>query len=482
MNSEGAHDEVYANRAAEERRHYDSVAVFDDLPAIYHYWSHTYIRPMLEPLGCSRPAELFARYLLEGAKLCGADRPVFASVGSGDANNEIEVARLLKDAGLAEFTIECIEFNPALIERSIVAARDAGLAQHLTFLEQDFNVWQPARVYHGVIANQSLHHVSNLEGLFDTIRNALAPGGFFVASDIIGRNGHQRWPEARRVVERFWSELPAPYKHHRQLDRYEEQFQDWDCSAEGFEGIRSQDVLTLLIERFSFHAYIGFGSAIDPFVDRGFGPNFDAEAQWDRSFIDRVHAHDERGLLEGALTPTHMFAVMSLQPCENPYYARGLSPEASVRDAGRPASESAIDEHPAAELVVEPQLPLRGRARQIGIARGLQIDGWVGRSLEFTIAADEDVDQIRVHVTMPVGQTRSVLSIDVDGVSAGTSAMEPGVPLTAAMRVARGSTATIRITTAATVNHKRDGISDDERDLGFHLDEIFFEHVRGGHT
>ena len=46
--------------------------------------------------------------------------------------------------------------------------------------------------YDAVIANQSLHHVTNLEGLFDAIRHSLHPTGVFVTSDMIGRNGHDR--------------------------------------------------------------------------------------------------------------------------------------------------------------------------------------------------------------------------------------------------------------------------------------------------
>ena len=42
-----------------------------------------------------------------------------------------------------------------------------------------------------------------------------------------------------------------------------------------FEGIRAQDILPLLVERFTFDEFIGFGNVIDPFVDRSFGPNFD---------------------------------------------------------------------------------------------------------------------------------------------------------------------------------------------------------------
>ena len=111
-------------------------------------------------------------------------------------------------------------------------------------------------------------------------------------------------------MREFWSEMPTEYRYNRQLRRQDDEFLDWDCSISGFEGIRAQDILPLLVERFSFDMFIGFGNVIDPFVDRGFGPNFSVDSQRDKDFIDRVHARDEAEIVAGRIKPTHMFAVM----------------------------------------------------------------------------------------------------------------------------------------------------------------------------
>jgi hypothetical protein len=113
------------------------------------------------------------------------------------------------------------------------------------------------------------------------------------------------------AVRHFWRRLPPSYRYNWQLRRYEESFMDWNCATEAFEGIRAQDILPLLIENFHFEKFAAFGNVIDPFVDRGFGPHFDPTREWDRAFIDELHAFDERGFREGTLTPTHLFAVLS---------------------------------------------------------------------------------------------------------------------------------------------------------------------------
>jgi hypothetical protein len=311
------------------------------------------------------------------------------------------------------------------------------------------------------------------------VRVAVAPGAHFVTSDIIGRNGHQRWPESLRLVERFWHELPPPYRFHRQLQREEGRFEDWDCSFEGFEGIRSQDILSLLLERFAFDVFIGFGSAIDPFVDRGFGPNFDACAQWDRAFIDRVHACDERGLLDGHLTPTHMMAVLSNEPSASPYYARGLAPQACVRDPNRivTAAEAERADRALDDCFAAPEhwLPLRGRVRQNGDVRGWYEDDWAGRELEFNVLPEVYISGVRVNVTLPPWlPAGAVLTLDVNGAIVDVIVDAPSATLNLNVAIPAGELTVIRISTSETVNLKELRMGVDVRDLGFHLDEAIF--------
>jgi SAM-dependent methyltransferase len=281
-----------------------------DLPPIAHYWSDKYLRPKLETFGFSNPDEFFA-VELERAYRAAVERPArFISIGAGNCDTEVRLACRLRERGIVDFTIECLELNRAMRERGTALARAAGVEAQVIPLEGDFNRWRPQRRYDAAIANQSLHHVVNLEGLFDAIAAALTPQGIFVTSDMIGRNGHQRWPEALAIVREFWRELPMNHRYNLQLRRREKNFRDWDCSREGFEGVRAQDILPLLIERFDFDFFLAYSNLIDPFIDRSFGPHFDADSERDRSFIDRVQARDEADILSGHISPTHMLAAM----------------------------------------------------------------------------------------------------------------------------------------------------------------------------
>jgi len=325
-------DADYAAKLNAERHTFDEQAEVHDLPEIFHYWSNKYLRPMFEQYGFSNPDQFFVNFLREAAQRTGNACPSFLSVGSGNCDTEIRVAVALKNLGMRDFTIECLELSPPMLARGQTDAQAQGVAEHLRFTETDFNRWQPKQKYDAVMANQSLHHVLKLEHLFDAIKGALLPRGLFITSDMIGRNGHMRWPESLKVVNEFWQELPESYRYNRQLRRHEALYKNWDCSSEGFEGIRAQDILPELLKRFHFKLFIAASSVVDIFIDRGFGHHFDVNKTWDLDFVDRLHAYDEAALASGELTPTRLIAVMSLN-AEAAEYSRELKPENCVRVA-----------------------------------------------------------------------------------------------------------------------------------------------------
>jgi SAM-dependent methyltransferase len=323
----------YDARLAAERDNYAAMEVVHDLPPIFHYWSNTHVLPMLQTVGFASLDDLYTRPFERAYRdRDHGDTARFVSIGAGNCDTESRVARDLLSRGCEDFVIDCLELSPEMLERGMAAAKAAGTARHLRPLEADFNTWKPETRYDGVLANQSLHHVVNLEGLYDAIRRTMVPTGRFVTNDMVGRNGHLRWPEAKRVVASFWAELDSSYHYNHVLRRQEAEFLDWDSSTEGFEGIRAQDVLPLLIERFHFEVFLAFGNVIDPFVDRGFGPNFDVNSAPDREFIDRVHTRDMEGLRSGELKPTHLMAVMRTAPLPGgPAVYDCLTPDFCVR-------------------------------------------------------------------------------------------------------------------------------------------------------
>ena len=290
------------------------------------------MRPQLEALGFNSPNDMFRKYVGEHCERAKSSPARFVSIGSGNCDLEISLASQFRSSGHVDFIIDCLDLNSAMLERGRIAAAEKGLTGYINFVPGDFNEWTPTHEYDAVIANQTLHHVVKLEELFAKIKTSLKAEGSFIVSDIIGRNGHQRWPEALDIIHEFWRKLPPSYRFNRALQRYEELYENWDCSTEGFEGVRSEEILPLLLSHFHFKLFFGFANVIEPFVDRTFGYNFDASAPWDRSFIDDVHQRDESEILSGRIKPTHMLAVMSRHPVTPMIFRAPLTPQFCLRD------------------------------------------------------------------------------------------------------------------------------------------------------
>jgi SAM-dependent methyltransferase len=322
----------YEAKVDQEIRNYRDVANVHELPDIFHYWSNKYLRPKLESLGFTGPDDFFVQYITRIARPISPSICNILSLGAGNCDTEVRLAESLRDAGLSNFAFDCLDINPQMLARGERLAGERNLSSNFRFTETDVNRWEARISYDIVIANQSLHHVVELEELFEKIHRCLQESGFFVTNDMIGRNGHMRWPEALELVQACWTLLDDRHKWNHELKRHEAQYENWDCSLEGFEGIRSQDILPLLTKRFQFDCFLGFSNAINVFVDRAFGHNFDISDPRDRYFIDFVSGLDDYFIEAGKLKPTQMIAAMRKAGRSAAKVYKHLTPTFCIRD------------------------------------------------------------------------------------------------------------------------------------------------------
>ncbi len=308
-------DAGYAKRVQDEIEHYKSVDKVHDLPEIFHFWSNKYVRTKMEEVfGVSGFDDFYIKYIMQYHAAHPGKAVEIASLGAGNGDMEVGLGRVMRERGFTDFRFQCLDLNPAMLERGRALAAETQLADRFDFQEADLAAWNPGRKLAVVIVHQALHHMVKLEEIFANIKRAIGSEGYFLTNDMIGRNGHLRWPEALTQVHDIWKKMPDRYKYNHQLRRFEDLYENWDCSKEGFEGIRAQDILPLLVKNFHFEAFVAYGNIVDVFIDRGFGHNFDHTKQEDIDFIDRIGALDERLTSDGAIKPTQMIAVMRAAP------------------------------------------------------------------------------------------------------------------------------------------------------------------------
>jgi hypothetical protein len=178
------------------------------------------------------------------------------------------------------------------------------LSQYFTPVEADLNKIQVDGEFDMIMANHALHHIEGLETLFQYSKDHLNPRGIFATCDMIGRNGHMRWAETAAVISALWPYLSVEQRYHAQLQRMTDKFVDHDCSNEGFEGIRAQDILPLLLNYFKPYKFFGTGGFIDVLIDRGFGHGYDVNSETDVAFIRFISDLNEIMLDAGVVKPT----------------------------------------------------------------------------------------------------------------------------------------------------------------------------------
>lgn len=317
----------------QELARYRSVEKVHDLPDIYHVWSQAFLAPKLESVGFSSIENMWAHVIGEVAAVSHDHRLEIVSLGSGNCDLEVDLASRLIADGNTNFQLTCLEINTEMLLRGQVCAQQRGLADHFRFVTQDLNRWEAPGRIDVFTASHSLHHLVELERVFDEVARSLEPDGAFLINDMIGRNGHMRWPEALWIVERIWASLPTRCKYNHQLQRVEETYVNWDCSAEGYEGVRAQEILPLLRKRFGFEVFVGFANVISPFVDRSFGHNFDPALPEDVEFIKQVGLLDDLLIDFGIVKPTQMVAVLRpSEPVRVPRCWRHWTPDFCVRN------------------------------------------------------------------------------------------------------------------------------------------------------
>lgn len=322
----------YSHRVAQEIENYRRVENIHDLPDIFHYWSNKFLgRHVQQVFGFDNLHEVFASEL--SASISAANgNPSILSIGAGDGCVEIALAKRMLAAGAAPFRFLCIELNPHLAARGRAAAAAAGVSEHVVFEVADLSVWDTSQRFGAAFAHHSLHHIEALERVFDLVRRTLDDRASFVMFDMIGRNGHMRWPETLALIERLWTVIPARYKHHHLFGRTVDPYENWDCSGESFEGIRAQDIMSTLTERFHFIKMCVWGGVLDPFIDRGYGHNLDPANAADAAFVDHLWHLDCALVAARATTPTQVVAVMQKEPAMQLVSSFALTPRDCIHE------------------------------------------------------------------------------------------------------------------------------------------------------
>jgi SAM-dependent methyltransferase len=301
----------------------------DTLPPIFHYWAGRYVAPQSARLGIDAPEAFFLKHIRQiAASNQGSVRVL--SVGTGACSMEIELAAQLRDAGINAM-LTCMDFNPALMAQASAQAASRQLGALMHFEARDCNVPFALPAQDVIIVNQFFHHVTELEIFCRSLRQSLAPHGVLLTSDIIGRNGHQLWPDVEYALQSVWLTLPTEKRFDRHFGKTLERYQPINHAAYSNEGVRAQDIVGCLLAEFDFELFFTFGAAIVPLVERRIGFNFDPQSADDCAIIDRMQAVDAEALSSSRYPAANMIAALRHKESVTAPVHEPMSPEQHVQ-------------------------------------------------------------------------------------------------------------------------------------------------------
>lgn len=290
-----------------ELERYATETKWQQLPKIHTYWAKRYLIPKTNQVfGGGGIVSFFAEGLSCGFK---KDKKLrILSLGGGLCLQEQQIAVRLRDMGFSDIHIECLDMSPERCKEAQKLFNDKGISDLISISEQDINEWQPQKKYTSVMANQSLHHFHALEKIFNNVKMCMSDEGRFVVNDIIGKNGHQRWPEVLNYLIKIWEIIPQKYKFNHPFNRVDEEYDDWDYSLRTCEGIRAQDILPLINKTFDATHFVAEGGLIDVFIERKYGHNFKIDSDEDKRLIDQIAFMNNILIDAGTIKPTMMLA------------------------------------------------------------------------------------------------------------------------------------------------------------------------------
>jgi len=293
-------DKIKFERDFFDAEYYDRETLIETVPEALAYIHDQFDRRMAGVLG--RPPWDYLIACINAVK-----RPRILSIGSGPCGTEIYIAKQLT----GEYECDCLDINWKVLDLGMTKAAEQGL--NLSFIVQDANYLKLEKEYDFVIAAGALHHLVNLEHVLQEVHDHLSPRGVFFTHEGTLRNGMLLWPETKKVVNTLMRVIPEHFRYDfsdAQNIVLRSEYPERDISEDGFECIRSQDLIPLLEQYFDVvHRFDGY-AFVRRFVDRPFGPNYDLSRPLDKTILDLLVAFDRLMLSRGLLKPEGVFYIL----------------------------------------------------------------------------------------------------------------------------------------------------------------------------
>lgn len=294
---------IGSSEEAEQFRHSMRARVDERLSKLYPAEGEVSFNFALRALGILLPHQP-PNFFLRASKLRERGPLKVLSILSGAARVE---EQLLAYCG-AGVEITLIDASPDLIERAAARFKASHPDAAVACLVGDINEGLPGSgCFDIILCVSALHHVANLELVLSQVNARLAEHGeFWSIGEQIGRNGNRLWPDALRAANNAFAQLPDRLRKNAHTGLLDVVVSDRDFSIGCFEGIRSEELETLLEAHFLPEHVYKRNAFLWRLVDATYGDNFVLSNDEDvRHLKDLVAAEAMHWVSGGRSTELH---------------------------------------------------------------------------------------------------------------------------------------------------------------------------------
>jgi len=230
--------------------------------------------------------------------------PVDRALTLGCGTGELE-------RGLSTYNFARTHVGLDLSDHAVRLARDAAAAEGLSGLQYrvaELNTLQlEPSIYDVVFGVSSVHHVRNLEQLFEQVHRALTPNGYFFIDEYIGPAQFQ-WTDTqlkimneqlRRLPKELTRRVSEPGAFKTEIIRKTVEYMN---AADPSEAIRSGDIVKGMERYFDIVEFKGYGGALLHELLYDIAGNFTEE------HLEELFQLEDELIANGTLT--HDFAVI----------------------------------------------------------------------------------------------------------------------------------------------------------------------------
>lgn len=234
-------------------------------------------------------------------------RPVDLGLSLGCGGGHLE--RALLDLGAAERMVG-LDASSGSIELARRLAREAGHGDEVDYRVADLDRAELAPAsYDFVVAKMSLHHLSNLEHVYDQVAQALRPGAPFLVNEYVGADRFQ-WTDRQLALANEWlEELPDSIRRRVPVPRIRRPTVAEMLADDPTESVRSSEVMPLLRERFEIVEERPYGGTVLHPLLAGVLPAFDLENAEHREALRGWMEAERQLVASGELPSDFVFAV-----------------------------------------------------------------------------------------------------------------------------------------------------------------------------